>query len=83
MKQLRSIGVFLIVCSILCGLIAYERYRTARNTAMAVAEVIEGIEFVGVTPPLTTVVAGLLGVMLFVAGLKCVFDSSRQPDSQL
>ena len=79
MKQLRSIGTFLIVCAILCGLIAYERYATARNTAIAVAEAIEGIEFTSVTPPITTVVAGLIAIILLVAGVTCLFNSFRTP----
>ncbi len=83
MKQLRSIGIFLIVCSSLCGLMAYERYRSAHVTAVAIAEVMEGIELTSVTPPLTSIVAGLFGVVLFVAGLKCVFSSLQQQNSML
>lgn len=78
MKQLRSIGVFLITCAVICGLIAYERYSTAKTTAKAVAETLEGVEFVSVGLPLTTIVAGAIGLVLLVAGAKCISDSFRE-----
>lgn len=77
MKQLRSIGAFLITSAAICGLIAYERYSTAKSTAMAVAETLEGVEFDSVGLPPTTIVAGLAGVILLVAGTKCFADSLR------
>lgn len=78
MKQLRSIGVFLITCAVICGLIAYERYSSATSTAKAVAETLEGVEFVSVGLPVTTIVAGVIGLVLLVAGTKCVADSFRK-----
>ena len=75
MKQLRSIGVFMIVCSVICVLIAYERYSTAKATAKAIAEELEGVEFVSVGWPVTSIFAATLGVVLLVAGVKCVADS--------
>ena len=78
MKQLRSIGVFLITCAVICGLIAYERYATAKSTAIAVANSLEGVEFVAVDRPLTTMVAGAICIVLSVAGIKCVADSFRE-----
>ncbi len=78
MRQLRSIGAFLVTCSLICGLIAYERYVTAKTTAIAVAERLEGVEFVAVDWPLTTMVAGAIGIVLAVAGIKCLADSARE-----
>ena len=75
MKQIRSIGVFMIVCSAICGLIAWERYSTAKLTAEAVAERLDGVEFVSVAWPVSSIVAGTLGIVLLVAGVKCMADS--------
>ena len=79
MNQIRSIGVFMIVCSVICVLIAYERYSTAKETAKAVAERLDGVEFVSVGWPTTSIFAATLGVVLLIAGLKCLADSFRQP----
>ena len=81
MRQLRSIGAFMIACAMICGLIATERYNSAKTTAQAVADALPGVDFVSVGIPLATKVAGLIGVMLLVAGAKCIFESFRNPKS--
>ncbi len=78
MNQLRSIGIFLLMCAAVCSLVAFERYNTARTTAIAVAEALDGVDFVSVEIPFTTKIATFLAVVLLVAGLRCLFEFKRK-----
>ena len=82
MRQLRSVGTFLIVGSALCFIMAYERYATKLRTAQAIADSIEGVELESVSLPIETTVVGLIGVGLLVAGLKCVFNAFQEPKKE-
>ncbi len=83
MHSLRSTGIFLIVCAALCGLVAFERYQTARRTAMAISNLIAGFEIESVSIPIETKVAGFLSVMFVVAGLRCIWTALRPPREML
>lgn len=69
--QLRSIGLLMMACSLICFLIAYERYVSAVATGRAIAEQLEGVDFVAVRTPWISLVALALGVTLLVAGGSC------------
>jgi ABC-type Fe3+-siderophore transport system permease subunit len=78
MKQLRTIGIFLVACSALCFIIAIERYLTAVRTGKQIAATLKGVEFESVSTPLATIVCGVVGVALFVAGVRLLFESVRR-----
>ena len=61
----------MMACSMICFLIAYERYVSAVATGRAIAEQLQGIEFVGVRTPKISLIALGLGVTLLVAGGSC------------
>jgi hypothetical protein len=73
MKQLRSVGAFMIVCSILCFVVAYDRYQTNLVTAKALMNLdgFDGVEFDSVSVPMETYIAGFAGVVLLVGGFRC------------
>ena len=82
MRQLRSIGTFLIVGAIICGLIGYEVYASKKATAKEVASQLD-LELVSFEVPFESKVACLLAVFLTVAGLRCLFSSkSNSKNSQ-
>ncbi len=86
MKQHRTVGVFLIGCAVICFLIAWERYYSAVQTAREIARVMPEIEFDSVLTPIETVVSGLLGVTLAVAGVVLIveyFREKNKPDDLL
>jgi hypothetical protein len=77
MKLNRSIGFYLIACSLLCGVIAYDFYQSQVRTAKAVARqldlTLDAIEF-----PIESKVAGFLCIAIGVAGAICLRDYFRQ-----
>lgn len=77
MHQLRSIGAFTLACSLICFIIAFERYQSAVRSAKAIAAAIDGVEFESTRLPTVSVVAGLAGVALLVAGVRLLFESRR------
>ncbi len=82
MRQLRSIGTFLIVGAIICGVMSYEFYATKKATALEVAKQM-GLELVSFDIPIPTKVAGFFAVMLLVAGLACLWNlNSKSHDGQ-
>ncbi|MDA7859158.1 hypothetical protein N9B31_02240 [Mariniblastus sp.] len=86
MKQHRTIGVFLLGCAVICFLIAWERYHSAVQTAQEIARVIKEIEFESVSTPIETIVSGLLGVAMAVAGVVLIMEYIREknkPDDLL
>ena len=82
---LRSTGTFLLVCAALCGLIAYERFQSALRTGREIARHLH-LELQTVQVPAATYVASFLGVLLLVAGAKCLWhahhDLERDPLSK-
>jgi|GEM_PF-1631921 len=86
MKQHRTIGVFLLACSVICFLIAWERYHSAVKTAREIARIITEIEYESVSTPIETTVSGLIGVALAVAGVVLIMEYIRgknKPDDLL
>jgi len=75
MVSIRTIAVFLIACSAILFVIAFQKYYNTVLTAQAIAEQIEGIEFESVGVPIETGVCGFVGVLLLVAGVKLLLDS--------
>jgi hypothetical protein len=69
--KFRSIGVLLSGASLLCGVIAYEKYRSAVTTAAAFSDAIDGVEFQASVPS-ETWAAGSLCVLLAVAAVRCL-----------
>lgn len=72
-RTLRSIGTLLVAAASLCGLIAYEKYRSAVVTAEAFSQAVDGIEFQA-TVPIEAWVAGFLAVLLATAGVRCLLE---------
>ena len=70
-RNFRSIGFLLLGASGLCGLIAYERHRSATVTAQAFSDAVAGVEFEA-SVPMETWVAGFFCVLLGVAALRCL-----------
>ena len=81
MKSQRSIGIFLLACSAICLTIAIQNYISEVQTAKAIADLIEEVEFESVRMPIETIVCGLVGIMLLVAGARLLFESMRKPKS--
>jgi hypothetical protein len=82
MKQHRTVGVFLLGCAVVCFLIAWERYHSAVQTAKEIARVLKEIEFESVSTPVETIVSGLLGVAMTVAGLVLIAEYVRGKNKQ-
>lgn len=80
MKQHRTVGVFLLGSASICFLIAWERYHSAGQTAKEVARVLDGIEFESVSTPVETIVGGLLGVAMAVAGVLLIMEYIGKKD---
>ena len=75
MKPLRTTGIFLICCGVICLIIAIERFQSAVLTARKVTEQLEGVEFDSVGIPLQTTVTGFAAVVFFVAGVRLLWES--------
>ena len=73
----RTVAVFVIASAALCLTIAVERYYATVRTAKAVAEQIRGFEIDSVGIPRETIVCGLAGIVLLVAGANLLFESFR------
>ena len=70
-RNFRSIGFLLLGASGLCGLIAYERHRSAAITAQAFSDAVAGVEFKA-SVPMETWAAGFFCVLLGVAAFRCL-----------
>ena len=81
MIALRTIAIFMIACSAICFAIAFERYYSAVATAKAIADRIEGVEYVAVKMPRASYVCGFTGVVLLIAGLRLLFESRHRVSS--
>lgn len=77
MVSLRTIAVFLIACSAILLVIAFQNYQNAVASAKAIAEKIPGFEFESVGPPVETMVCGVAGVALLVAGTLLLLGAIR------
>ncbi len=75
--KLRTIGLFLLACSAICLVIAAERYQSAVQAAKKMMGPIEGFEVKSVSLPLVSSVCGLAGVVLFVAGVRLMFEQVK------
>ena len=77
-RNFRSTGFLLLGASGLCGLIAYEKYRSATVTAKAFSDAIamDGVEFEA-TIPMETWVAGAFCVLLGIPALRCLLQWYR------
>ena len=83
MISVRTIGVFLIACAAICLTIAAERYYSAVQTATAIAEQIEGVEFESASLPTVSIVCGLVGIVMLVAGVRLLIDAlSRKTEKR-
>jgi hypothetical protein len=80
MKLTRSVGFYLLACSLLCAIIALESYQSRVGTAKEVARRL-GIRLESVDVPLQTKVAGFLSITMGVAGAVCLFDFYRNRQS--
>jgi hypothetical protein len=74
-NNLRSLGIYMLVCGALCGLIAWDKYYSAVKTGQELARRIPEIEFVSVGIPLISIVCGAGCVMLSVAGVICIWHA--------
>jgi hypothetical protein len=72
-RSFRSTGFLLLGASGLCGLIAWEKYRSATVTAKAFSDAvaIEGVDFKA-TVPVETWVAGAFCILLGIPALRCL-----------
>ncbi|MEM9941782.1 MAG: hypothetical protein AAF939_09340 [Planctomycetota bacterium] len=82
MNQIRSIGMTLFGGGLLCLLIAWDKYRSALETARLLVERLEGFELDSVAVPTTTWVMGFVGVVFTVAGLSCLIKWRSEQRSQ-
>ena len=76
-NNVRSLGIYMLACGALCGLIAWDKYYSALKTGQELARRIPEIEFVSVAIPLMSIVCGAGCVMLSVAGGICVWKALR------
>ncbi len=78
-------GVFIFVCSLICLVIAADKYYSAIATATVaaseLAKEIPGFELESVGIPNVTLACGTVGVMLLVASVILIFNSFRQIES--
>ena len=78
-------GVFIFVCSLICLVIAVDKYYSAIATATVaaseLAKEIPGFELESVGIPNVTLACGTVGVMLLVASVILIFNSFRQIES--
>ena len=78
-------GVFIFVCSLICLVIAADKYYSAIATATVaaseLAKEIPGFELESVGIPNVTLACGTVGVMLLVASVILNFNSFRQIES--
>jgi len=74
-NNLRSLGVYMLACGALCGLIAWDKYYSVSKTGQELARRIPEIEFVSVGIPLISIVCGAGCVMLTVAGMICIWKA--------
>ena len=82
MVSMRTIAVFLIACSAILLTIAIQKYLNAVETAEAIAEHLEGIEFESVSLPIESSVCGFVAVLMFVAGVRLLFESRHGKGNQ-
>lgn len=75
MVSARTVGIFLIACGAILLTVALERYYSAVETAKAIADQLEGIEFNSVAMPWESSVCGLAAIVLLVAGARTLFES--------
>lgn len=77
-RNFRSTGFLLLGASGLCGLIAWEKYRSATVTAKAFNDAvgIDGVEFQA-TVPIETWIAGAFCVLLGIPALRCLLHWHR------
>ncbi|MFK7765961.1 MAG: hypothetical protein AB8B55_01880 [Mariniblastus sp.] len=75
--NLRTIGLFLLACSAICFIVAAERYQSAVEAAKKMMGPLEGFEVDSVSLPLVSSVCGLAGVVLFVAGVRLMFEQVK------
>lgn len=80
MVSFRTLGVFMIACGALLLTVAIERYYSAVQTAKAIAERLDGIEFESVALPNVSMVCGFAGVMLLIAGARMLFESRHSSE---
>ena len=74
-------GVFIFVCSLICLVIAADKYYSAIATASELSKEIPGFELESVGIPNVTLACGTVGVMLLVASVILIFNSFRQIES--
>ena len=75
MVSMRTIAIFLIACAAILFAIAIQKYYSAVETAKAVADQIQGVEFDSVALPIESNVCGFIGILMLVAGTKLLFES--------
>lgn len=77
-RNFRSTGFLLLGASGLCGLIAWEKYRSATVTAKAFSDAvaIDGVDFEA-TVPIETWVAGAFCILLGIPALRCLLHWYR------
>ena len=81
MVSMRTIAVFLIACSAILLTIAVQKYLNAVETAEAIAEHLEGIEFESVSLPIESSVCGFFAILMFAAGVRLLFESRHHNKS--
>ncbi len=74
--KLRTIGLFLLACSAICLMVAAERYQATVKAAQEKFAPI-GLEVSSVSLPLVSSVCGLAGIVLFVAGVRLMFEQVK------
>lgn len=77
MKLNRSLGFYLLACSALCGVIAFDFYQSEFRTAKKVAQQLD-LTLESIEIPIETKVAGFLCIAIGVAGVICLRDYFRQ-----
>ena len=83
MKSERSMGTFILVCSLFCLTIAVDNYYSALKSAEEVAKAMPWFELESVGIPIETIVCGAVGVMLLVTGLILIVKSFQKVESDL
>ncbi len=85
MQSERSMGIFILVCALICLTIAVDKYYSAIATATAklAAEKMPGFQLESVAIPPVTMTCGAVGMMLMVTSVILIAKSFRPAETQM
>lgn len=83
MQSERSMGIFILVCALICLTIAVDKYYSAIATAKLAAEKMPGFQLESVAIPPVTMTCGAVGMMLMVTSVILIAKSFRPAETQM